>query len=331
MRENGKHTGADKRNVRKNLKIGFTDVKIMRIGIIGLGNQGKKRLKYLRDQVLWTVDPLDSEASDRYLSDLLLRSVDTVLVCVPDVFKFEYLSRIAAFGKNILVEKPLILGKTQFKKLYEEMQLHQIFIYEAFNHRFYKNIIEIKQIVDNGIIGEIYHCSYKYGNGTAKRVQNDVGRDLNLGVVSDLGSHLIDLHCFFFGDLQGTVEQLILKKFENQSYDYASFNINSKFLSSFEMSYLDWKNKFEIELLGEKGLVKLSGLGKWGNSILEVYERPPLPSAPKLIFRSEEFEDSTWKAEHHFLQNLFEVKDQGNILESMKMNEFIYDVVDSLS
>ena len=40
-----------------------------------------------------------------------------------------------------------------------------------------------------------------YGNGTARLVRNSYWRDQGNGVLSDLGSHLVDTSKFFFDDI----------------------------------------------------------------------------------------------------------------------------------
>ena len=49
-------------------------------------------------------------------------------------------------------------------------------------------------------------CNFFYGNGTAINVKNSTWRDVGQGVISDLGSHLIDLSDFLFGMKMGRMK-----------------------------------------------------------------------------------------------------------------------------
>ena len=47
--------------------------------------------------------------------------------------------------------------------------------------------------------GKVYFARFFYGNGTALEVKHSEWRDRGLGVLPDLGSHLLDMTLFLFG------------------------------------------------------------------------------------------------------------------------------------
>lgn len=300
----------------------------MRIGIIGLGNQGKKRLKAHTNIIEWTVDPFNSDADFKEYSPDLGNRVDAIFLCVPDSFKRQYIFELTKSGKNILVEKPVILQEKDYEKIESNLALNKSVFYEAFNHRYYRNILKIKELISGNELGKIYTCSYTYGNGTSSNIKLDRNRDMKYGVLSDLGSHLLDLHLFFFGNFEGTVQNVVLKKFENDSFDYVSFDLVGTSNFRFEVSYLNWKNKFSIEVYGSKGFVKLSGLGKWEDSMLEVYERPLNPRFPTLTFRGQETSDPTWQYENLHFQGLIQNNSSGNFKNTKEINTFYKRIVE---
>ncbi len=298
----------------------------MKIGIIGLGSQGQKRLKSHPENIEWTIDPFNKDATFSSFSPSLTNSVEAIFLCVPDSLKRDYILEIVNLGKSILVEKPVILTKEDFQIINKHVTEKSIFFYEAFNHRFYENTIKISQIVNSGTLGEIYSCKYLYANGTARKIHEEKGRESKYGVLSDLGSHLLDLHVFFFGGFKGIISNVRLRKFENTTFDYAAFDLSGDTLFKFEVSYLSWQNRFEIEILGSKGSLRLNGLGKWGNSVLEVHQRPSKPQEPNLIYRREEKEDLTWLAEYQHLSALNLRIFKGNINDTERLNE-LYELI----
>ena len=55
----------------------------------------------------------------------------------------------------------------------------------------------MKDLIESKKLGSIYYVMF-YGNGTARLVRDSKWRDTGLGVLSDLGSHLLDtLHLVF--------------------------------------------------------------------------------------------------------------------------------------
>ena len=96
-------------------------------------------------------------------------------------------------GKHVLVEKPLFLDPQEYADLSSRASEAAVTVYVAYNHRFEPHIAAAKRILDSGEIGEIYTVSLSYGNGTAALVRASPWRDTGLGVIADLGSHLLDM------------------------------------------------------------------------------------------------------------------------------------------
>ena len=99
--------------------------------------------------------------------------------------------------KNILVEKPLISKTHKLKKIEKNAKKNNVFIYTAYNHRFEPSLVELKKIISKKIIGNIYYARLFYGNGTSLLVKKSKWRDKNKGIITDLGSHLLDI-CYIF-------------------------------------------------------------------------------------------------------------------------------------
>ena len=71
-------------------------------------------------------------------------------------------------------------------------------INEIHGDHFKKEIPKIKKIIKSGTLGKIYYCNLFYGNGTARLVRNQKWRDKGLGIIQDLGPHLMDTIKFWF-------------------------------------------------------------------------------------------------------------------------------------
>ena len=172
----------------------------MRVIVVGAGNQGGKRAKVAGVDLVATVDPVNTAAKFKTVEQVPLDSYDAALVCTPDAAKPKILTHLLGNKKHVLVEKPL-LGEPgcSLQQLKELAERNNAVCYTAYNHRFEPHILRLKQTLDANWLGKIYQAKFFYGNGTARDVRNSAWRDTGLGVLSDLGSHLLDWTLMLFG------------------------------------------------------------------------------------------------------------------------------------
>src|SRR5258708_39346613 len=78
----------------------------------------------------------------------------------------------------------------------------------------------MRETLQSGVLGEVYHCRMFYGNGTARLVRDSVWRDSGAGVLPDLGSHLLDTARFWFGALADDFAVHSARCFENRAPDH---------------------------------------------------------------------------------------------------------------
>ena len=124
---------------------------------------------------------------------------DTVILCVPDDKKIQYISYFTELGCNIMVEKPILGSSDQVAMLIKKISEKNLILYTAYNHRFEPHFVTIKDYLEKKEFGEIYSLRMHYGNGTSNLVTKSPWRDFGLGIISDIGSHLLDLLIFWFG------------------------------------------------------------------------------------------------------------------------------------
>ena len=143
----------------------------MRVAIVGLGIQGKKRLAISGADAVVTVDPCHSQAQYRAVEDVPLEHYDAALVCTPDGAKLPLLRYLLDHGKHVLVEKPLLGDHPEdLERLTELAQRRGAVCYTAYNHRFEPHFVNLKKILDSGRLGKIYNVRSLwqwYGAGCA--------------------------------------------------------------------------------------------------------------------------------------------------------------------
>src|SRR4051794_14696562 len=104
----------------------------MRLVIIGLGNQGRKRRAVADNAVVATVDPVAPGASFRQIEDVATEGYDAGLVCTSDQAKPEIMSYLLSRGKHVLVEKPLLVPPGEIRRLRELSRAAGVACYTAY-------------------------------------------------------------------------------------------------------------------------------------------------------------------------------------------------------
>ena len=277
----------------------------MKILIVGLGVQGRKRIALLGEDAVATVDPFVQEADFRKLEEVPLDIYDSALLSIPDNQKKYLIDYLVRHQKDIIVEKPLIYEEEEWSQVEKVARENQVVVYTAYNHRFEPHFQNVQRLLESRAIGDVYYCKIFYGNGTARLVKDSRWRDSGLGVLADIGSHLLDTLDFWFGKSKLSNVESRLSRFENKAPDHAlSWFEMSGIQFNLEMSLCSWKNSFECDIIGSGGSLHIKGLCKWGESSL-ISRTRKLPSGiPEEIVLVEPFGDPTWIREHEYFAKL---------------------------
>ena len=296
--------------------------------IIGYGVQGKKRLKFLQDKKkkITIVDPIKKNADYRDILEVKnIKKFNKAYVCTPESAKFKTIKHLLENNIHTLVEKPLSLTEFENKQILKLIRKRKSSLYVAYNHRFEPHIITIKNILEKGGIGKIYSVNLYYGNGTARLWKNNWREKNKYSIIDDLGVHLLDIYLYWFNFLPKKYYSVIKQNNELKCYDYFAFKSEERFQALFTVSVLDWRNKFEANIIGAKGSLHVNCLCKWGPSILIKRTRKYPSGKPKEIVKVIRTKDPTWRAEEIFFNKISKKK-----TNNFYLNELINKAVKSI-
>lgn len=299
----------------------------MRVVVVGLGIQGKKRLAIAGSDAVATVDTVSPDAKFRALADVPLSSYDAALVCTPDEAKIELLTHLLSNGKHVLVEKPLLATENAaLEILAAAAKRSGAVCYTAYNHRFEPHFVRMKETIESGALGRIYWARMFYGNGTARDVRNSPWRDKGAGVLPDLGSHLLDTAMFWFGDLSAPFSIVSADRFENKAFDHLAFASRGTPNLEMELTLLSWRNHFTADVYGEKGTAHIESLCKWGPSTFTRRNRVLPSGRPPEEAVTLVQADPTWALEYAHFKALCAKGGGGNIDTDIKLNTMLNDL-----
>ena len=297
----------------------------MKVVVVGLGIQGKKRLRVAGADAVASVDPIVTDAAYRRIEDVPGDAYDAALVCVPDREKPALLEYLLSRGKHVLVEKPLLCEShdtlTRLKGL---ATANGVACYTAYNHRFEPHILRLKDVLDRGELGTLYVARFFYGNGTARDVRDSAWRDRGLGVLPDLGSHLLDWSEFLFGRRDAEVQVWGCHRFENRAFDHVRFGFEGRPALDFEVTLLSWRNSFRLDVIGENGSAHIESLCKWGPSVFTLRKRVLPSGRPDEQAHTLVSADPTWQKEYEHFKALCD-RPETNIDTDIWINSVLHD------
>jgi predicted dehydrogenase len=115
----------------------------------------------------------------------------------------------AKAGKHVLCEKPLGRTAEESKTMLDEVSKTGVKNMVAFNYRFVPAVRQIRNLIDSGAFGRIYHWRASYLQewimphfGTPMIWRLDK-KQAGSGALGDLGAHIIDLAHYLVGDIKG--------------------------------------------------------------------------------------------------------------------------------
>jgi scyllo-inositol 2-dehydrogenase (NADP+) len=300
--------------------------------VVGLGTQGMKRIKTATNELLGSVDPFNSEATYKTVYEVPIDKYDAAFICTPESEKFQIMSYLIDNGKHVLCEKPLLPSSIEdLDGLEVKARKNQTVIYTAYNHRFEPALVEAAKVIESGILGKLYNIRIFYGNGTARLVKESPWRDQGMGVISDIGSHLIDLIDFLLPTRRLQYKAIEAISFENKAIDHAIIGtFTSNPLVNLEMTFCSWRNTFSCDIIGESGSLHVQGLCKWGvSNIIIRHRRIPagLPNEEKQEFPEG---DPTWRRELTFFKSLISKSQATNLSKDRYIMQELLSLKSSL-
>jgi predicted dehydrogenase len=145
-----------------------------------------------------------AHAFNDYRQLLALPEVDAVDIATPNDVHCEITLAALAARKHVLCEKPLALSVDDARRMEVAAVEAGLQAKVNFIHRYVPAVRYVKQLLDEGALGHIYHCNITYAQGhltdaTAPRVWRMNKVVTGTGVLGDLGTHAIDLARHWLG------------------------------------------------------------------------------------------------------------------------------------
>lgn len=248
-----------------------------RTAIIGMGRMGKTRYNAMQGHGGFEIvalcdnnfELLSCHSEHTYVDwkkCIDEENPDIVVVCtvnavIPDVVCYA-LER----GCHVFAEKPpgRFLEDALRMQACSHQHLDQILKF-GFNHRYHNSVIEAKSLIDSGVLGKVVSVRGVYGKA-GDLTKNEWRNNIEIaggGILLDQGIHMLDLLRFFVGDfteISGFTDNLVWKESAGEDTAFATLKTQDGRVATLHSSALQWKHKFDIDIICTEGYIALNGL-----------------------------------------------------------------------
>lgn len=250
----------------------------VKAAIIGMGRMGKTRFEsMIRHGGYEIVAVCDSNAGNlegyetRRYTDwkqcLLESDADAVIVCTYNSVIPEVVCAALNMGKAVFSEKP------PGRNLEDAVRMQDAFYKEknlvlkfGFNHRYHHSVIEARALVDSGLLGEVIGARGVYGKAGSLGFASEWRNHKEIsggGIMLDQGIHMLDLLYYFMGEfteIESSVDRLAWKNIATEDSVFSILKTAEGKVASLHSSAVQWRHKFNLDLLCTKGFISLNGL-----------------------------------------------------------------------
>jgi predicted dehydrogenase len=252
------------------------------VALIGAGRFGAKRARAIasdtRSRLIVVADVMleraraiaaecGCEAESDWRQAVERNEVNTVVVSTPN----QMLSEISLFairlGKHTLAEKPFGRTPEEARTLVEAARASGIRLKAGYNHRYHPAIRRAHDFFSQGAIGRLLFLRCIYGHGGRPGYEREWRAQAALsggGELLDQGVHALDLLRWFAGEFESVTAMLSTAYWPMAPVEdnvFALLRSVEGAVAQLHASWTYWKNTFSFEALGEKGYLRVNGLG----------------------------------------------------------------------
>lgn len=177
----------------------------MKVGVIGVGSMGRHHPRVYRElgaELIGIADideKVAGEVASKYetraftnYEQLLDQGLDAVSIVVPTLLHNEIAMKAISRNINVLVEKPIADTIERSKEIISHARSSNVMLMIGHIERFNPAVSKLKEIIDEGIVGDLITLS-------SRRVGPFVERVTDVGIIVDIGTHDIDIARYVVG------------------------------------------------------------------------------------------------------------------------------------
>ena len=138
---------------------------------------------------------------DSYESLLASDTIDAIYNPLPNSLHAEWTKAAAAAGKHVFCEKPLAATAVEAEGMLQACREAGVLLFEAFVFLYHPKSLKLRQLLDDGAIGEVVHVQASFTFPLQRPTDNiRMNKALAGGSLMDVGTYPITYARFVFGE-----------------------------------------------------------------------------------------------------------------------------------
>lgn len=193
--------------------------------------------------------------------------VDVVIITTTSSLHAQIAKQALIGGKHVIVEKPLALSLEDINEMQRLATKYQKHLFVCHQLRYSPLITEVKRIIENNLLGEIYYgvISLRLNRSKDYYLKSDWRGTWSKdgGMLINQGIHLIDLLIWLLGDVTSVygdiLNKVTIKETEDIALGIVTFTSGAKGLIEANTITKPKNIGYYLSLFGEKGTVIIGG------------------------------------------------------------------------
>ncbi|UAJ14222.1 Gfo/Idh/MocA family protein [Aquirufa lenticrescens] len=250
--------------------------------IIGCGRIAQRHAEHISKRgILKAVCDINVEKAEKLASqygcdfysdiaDLVLneKSIDVIAICSPNGLHSQHAITCLNAGYNVICEKPMALSAFDCGEMIKAAEKSNKRLFAIKQNRFNPPVLAIKEVIEKGILGEIYSvqlsCFWNRNEDYYKDSWKG-SKDLDGGTLYTQFSHFIDLLYWMIGDIDsvqaftGNFAHKGIIEFEDTGVVIAKFKSGALGTINYTVNSYDKNMEGSLTIFAENGTVKIGG------------------------------------------------------------------------
>lgn len=241
-------------------RMGITHFSILNghpdIEIVSVCDQSKTMLKILGKY-------LDISTYSNYKEMIAENKLDFVIISTPTSSHGEIINYALDNKLHVFTEKPFVLDIEEGKRIIEKIKSNKVVNQVGYVNRFNEVFVEVKKLIDAGLIGEINQYSSEMFSATVLKDVSSGWRGKKRaggGCMYEMASHCIDIAIYLFGKPERVMGSELKNVFSSNVEDIVSttFKHENGMIGNIMVNWSDESYRKPINIIkifGKKGKI----------------------------------------------------------------------------
>ncbi|WP_136480718.1 Gfo/Idh/MocA family protein [Cognatitamlana onchidii] len=191
--------------------------------------------------------------------------INAVYIATPPSTHLEYAIKALKAGKNVYIEKPMVLNITEAKELEKALSNSNQRLVVAHYRRFLPMYLKVKELIESDAIGNTKFVDlrflqpYNFNDKATWRLDEEVSGG---GYFHDIAPHQIDLMYYFFGEYKRAVglsiNQSKINKVDDTVNGIIDFSNGTQFRGMWSFAIPEYLEEDRCTIYGEHGTIEIS-------------------------------------------------------------------------